>query len=202
MDETGSNQSSQPSTESPQQSAYDNNKVIFMLLGFTFLIVIVGAGFYFIYTNLQKATTQPVPQKPEQTQTTTVVPTGSIETPIATTEPTIDDAQDSKRRLDLQQIQNALQKYKAQRGNYPTEITTTPQMIAKEGVNLCPVLTPAYIQSLPIDPLVQETSEVPIETFKDCNTNYAIGYMIVRNETNQITLSAPFADTQPISITF
>lgn len=210
MDDTANDQASQKQpqeqTATSPQSAYDNNKVIFILLSFILAIAVVGAGFYFVYNNLQKTRVQPTPQTEHQElQNSTVAPTNEAiqtETAVATLEPTIDDTQNRKRKSDLQQLQIALQKYKSQRGEYPTEITTTPQMIAKEGANLCPDLTPAYLQTLPIDPLVEANSEVPIESFKDCNSHYAIGYMVSRSSQNKITLTAPFADQQTISITF
>lgn len=206
MDDTANTTQPNPPPQTPQQSAYDSNKGLFILIGLLFAIVVVGVGFYFMYNNLQRSNNAATPQSSNQPQKLITTTPTSVQTQtdfvVASPEPTLDTSQNTKRKSDLQQLQNALQRYKSQKGSYPTEITTTPQMIAKEGADLCPFITPAYITSLPIDPIIEANSEVPVQTFKDCNTNYAVGYMVSRTGQNKITLTAPFADQQTISITF
>jgi|SRR3989344_2673861 len=113
-------------------------------------------------------------------------------------------ANDTKRRSAVTQVLNAVGAYAAEnKGNLPTQITTTSAEIGWDGsagANLCAVLVPDYIPALPTDPSlnIDDIAGPP------CPTTYATGYFIVKDATtSRVTVSAPSTEvtTPDIEIT-
>ena len=68
-------------------------------------------------------------------------------------------------------------------------------MISKTGVDLCSVLVPKYIASMPVDPNInigRRIDEI------DCDSNYMTGYMINKSAAGKITVSALYAENGEI----
>ncbi|MBI2621284.1 MAG: type II secretion system protein [Candidatus Levybacteria bacterium] len=107
-------------------------------------------------------------------------------------------ANDTKRRSAVTQILNAVGAYAAEnKGNLPTQITTTAAEISNTGADLCTVLVPDYIPALPTDPVLNAA-----DVAAPCPTTYATGYNIVKDASNRVTVSAPSAEINtPIEIT-
>lgn len=107
-------------------------------------------------------------------------------------------ANDTKRRSAVTQILNAVGAYAAEnRGQLPTQITTTATEISDTGIDLCAVLVPNYIPALPTDPTLN------IDDVDDCTGAYATGYFIVRDAAGRVTVSAPSTEVaaQDVTIT-
>ncbi len=101
-------------------------------------------------------------------------------------------ANNTKRRNDVIAILNAIQQYTIDnKGVLPSSITTTTQTIQKtSGVDLCGLLVPTYIASLPVDPLTNSGTPVT-----NCSSSYTTNYTISRSTTNnRLTISAPNAE--------
>lgn len=102
-------------------------------------------------------------------------------------------ANDTKRRNDVNQILNAVNKYMADNnGNVPSGVTTTSQNIKTGGADICSALVSLYISALPSDPKENSGSAVT-----DCAVagGYDTGYAIVQSAANnRITVSAPNAE--------
>ncbi|MBI4096136.1 MAG: type II secretion system protein [Candidatus Levybacteria bacterium] len=102
-------------------------------------------------------------------------------------------ANDAKRRNDVNEILNAVNKYMVDNnGDVPLGITTTSQNIKTGGADICSALVSLYIASLPSDPKENSGSAI-----KDCAVagGYDTGYMIVQSATNnRITVNAPNAE--------
>lgn len=116
------------------------------------------------------------------------------------------DANNTKRRSDVNAILNAVHQYiAANKGSLPSAITTTSSVIASSGagtINLCADLVPTFIADLPLDPT--SGTESPASSIcTDAGATYNTGYSIVRSAAgNRITVSAPSAEGgQSISIT-
>jgi prepilin-type N-terminal cleavage/methylation domain-containing protein len=106
-------------------------------------------------------------------------------------------ANDTKRTSAVTQILNAVGAYAADnKGNLPTEITTTAQEISNAGADLCSILVPDYIPALPTDPSLN-TDDVAAP----CPATYSTGYTIIRDAQNRVTVSAVGEITNPIEIT-
>jgi len=90
-------------------------------------------------------------------------------------------ANDTKRRSDVSAILNAINQYMSDRsGAIPTGITTTSQNISNTLANLCALLAPTYIATLPSDPTTgSPVGSVPIT----CGT-YDTDYEVVRSGAN------------------
>jgi prepilin-type N-terminal cleavage/methylation domain-containing protein len=97
-------------------------------------------------------------------------------------------ANDTKRRSDINAILNAVGQYAASNnGNLPPDITATAGDINKANyANLCAALVPTYIPALPVDPSLNNQAGVG-----DCTTaGWDTGYSIVKDANNRITVSA------------
>jgi prepilin-type N-terminal cleavage/methylation domain-containing protein len=106
-------------------------------------------------------------------------------------------AADTKRQSAVTQILNAVGAYAADnKGNLPTQITTTRAEISNTGADLCAVLVPTYMPALPTDP------ELNIDDVTSpCPATYETDYFIVRDANNRVTVDAPNADiSTPIEI--
>lgn len=115
-------------------------------------------------------------------------------------------ANNTKRRSDVNAILNAVNQYMAdKKGVLPAGITGTVSSIADDdGVapaeaDICAALVPQYLAALPADPLTNDGVAVA-----DCATvGYATGYTIVQNAPdNRITVNAPLVElSDSVSVT-
>ncbi len=108
-------------------------------------------------------------------------------------------ANDTKRRSDINAILNAIGQYTASNGgNLPTEITGLTVNVPREFdstatapslAGLCAKLVPTYVPALPTDPTQNTQAGIP-----DCTANSGnwgdTGYQISRDANNRITVSA------------
>lgn len=108
-------------------------------------------------------------------------------------------ADNTKRKSDINSILNALMIYQIENKNTDSLITYDLQMISKTGADLCSILVPRYIASLPVDPNINTGRRIE---YTDCESNYLTGYMIQRVANDKITVSALYADnSESISVT-
>lgn len=113
-------------------------------------------------------------------------------------------ANNTKRRSDVNAILNAVNQYMADnKGVLPAGITTTALTLKKpvgeDGVDICAALVPTYIAALPSDPQVSEGAAVA-----DCTVAaYDTGYTIVQSaDNNRITVTATTIElADPVSVT-
>lgn len=101
-------------------------------------------------------------------------------------------SRDTKRRAAVEALSNAIQQYTAkQRGVLPEQITETETVISSSGVDLCDMLTPEYITSLPQDPQLNNGSRI----FPSQCGEYDTGYTVQLIENDHFVVRAPFAET-------
>lgn len=109
-------------------------------------------------------------------------------------------ANDTKRRSDVNAILNAIHQFAADnKGTLPAGITATAQNISSTGANICANLVTQYIAALPSDPKAANQGV----NITDCTAAYDTEYQVVKSATdNRITVSASGAEiTKPISVT-
>lgn len=108
-------------------------------------------------------------------------------------------ANDTKRRSDINAILNAVGQYAASNnGNLPPQITTTASDInITNSNNLCAALVPTYIPALPTDPTLNTQAGVSDCTAAGWDTDYTIS----KDANNRITVSAPSAYSGTITVT-
>ena len=110
----------------------------------------------------------------------------------------LQDADDTKRRSDINAILNAVNQYMVDNnGIAPTEITATPTDLGNPGINICTLIVPTYIAALPQDPASGNGADIPAAT---CAGTYSSGYNISAAG-NRITVDAPGANTGTITVT-
>lgn len=103
----------------------------------------------------------------------------------------------TQRRVDVNAILHAIELYSGQNdGKLPEGITATPKLIASTpgatAINLCQVLAPTYMQTIPLDP----TAGLAVPVGAKChekNVRYNSGYTVSANG-KQVTVSAPAAE--------
>ena len=108
-------------------------------------------------------------------------------------------ANDTKRRSDVNAILNAVNQYAADnKGALPAGIDGTVKTVANTGANICDDLVPEYLAALPVDPLTGGGTPVT-----DCSAAYTTNYTITRSASdNRITVDAPAAEiATEISVT-
>ena len=108
-------------------------------------------------------------------------------------------ANNTKRRSDVNSILNAIHQYAADnKGTLPTGITTATLFIASTGADICAAIVPQYIAALPSDPTTTAGTNTT-----NCATAYSTGYDVSRSATNsRVTVSAPGAElTETITVT-
>lgn len=114
-------------------------------------------------------------------------------------------ANDTKRRSDVNAILNAVNQYMADNnGVVPTGITSSVQNISNTGANICAALVSKYIAALPADPKAANNGAAITETGCTDIAGYDIRYTIVQSATsNRITVNAPDVEIagQVISVT-
>ena len=103
-------------------------------------------------------------------------------------------ANDTKRRSDINAILNAVHQYAADhKGNItPLNINTTVQNIGLgTGLSdMCALLVPEYMAALPVDPLINNGAPV-VAPCPVTPNDYDTGYNIIRSATNnRITVGA------------
>ncbi len=104
-------------------------------------------------------------------------------------------AKDAKRKADVFTLLNAISQYQVDNaGVTPPQITETPKTIGKSSTeaDLCAVLVPNYLASLPRDPAI--ANDTPIT---DCSLDYYLGYQVSKSG-NTITVTSNYAEP-PIS---
>ncbi len=97
-------------------------------------------------------------------------------------------ANDAQRSSNVNAILSAIGQYVVdQKGVLPSDITTTAKSIASGSGNadLCSLLVPTYIPSLPQDP--SSNGGAPITNCSSYDTNYTV----VKDSNGRITVSAP-----------
>lgn len=93
-------------------------------------------------------------------------------------------ARNTQRSSNVNAILNAIGQYTADnKGVPPAAITSTPTDISNGGINICALLMPTYIPSLPSDP----NNAGP---FTSCTT-YDTGYNVSIDASGRITVAAP-----------
>lgn len=111
-------------------------------------------------------------------------------------------ANDTKRRSDVNAILNAVHQYAVEwNGQLPAGITAVNQEVSNGGADLCDDLVPEYIAALPSDPQAANGG-VNIEE-SDCGA-YSTEYEIIQTAApnNRVTVSAPNFETgSPIEVT-
>ena len=108
-------------------------------------------------------------------------------------------ANDTKRKSDVNAILNAVHQYSAEhKGDLsPLGIGSSAAYIADNSIDICEDLVPDYISALPKDPL-QSDSQVT-----DCTATYNTHYQILKDTDGRVTVIAPDTEvaTTDISIT-
>lgn len=93
----------------------------------------------------------------------------------------------TQRSSNTNAILNAIGQYTADnKGILPAAITTTATNIGNTGIDLCALLMPTYIPSLPSDP----NKSGP---FTSCTT-YDTGYNVSKDASGRVTVAAPLAE--------
>ena len=110
-------------------------------------------------------------------------------------------ANDTKRRNDVNTILNAVNQYMADNaGTVPAGITETAQNVSDAGADICALLVSQYVAALPADPSLSGGAAIT-----DCTVvGYDTGYTILQSATNsRITVAAPSVEItgEIISIT-
>jgi type IV pilus assembly protein PilA len=100
-------------------------------------------------------------------------------------------ANDTQRLSNLNAILNGVGQYMADnKGALPAVITTSTSTIKKSGLNsadLCDVLVPEYMASLPTDPTIGSPRGGQVS---NCSEDYDSGYDIIKNSSGRITVSS------------
>jgi type IV pilus assembly protein PilA len=106
-------------------------------------------------------------------------------------------ANNAHRASDINALLNAVGQYIVDsKGVIPSQITTTSQDISNSGADICALLMPTYIPSLPQDP--RSNDGVGITSCTTYNSNYAIK----KDGDGRLTVSAPDAElSATISVT-
>jgi len=116
---------------------------------------------------------------------------------------------DAQRQTDVAHLAQALQRYKAKKGQFPTGIQPTATGIGSEEAqyNLCAILVPEFIKDIPIDPAVglkyKDDGNFD-ETKQLCTAKgiiYTSGYSVEQSSDGALKLQAPAAESGKIEIT-
>lgn len=113
-------------------------------------------------------------------------------------------ARDSQRWSDGNTILNAIhQRMVDNKGSFaegstcdalPSIAKFISSVIGDNNINICDCLVTDYLTAMPYDPSAKGAG------YTDCN-NYTTGYTIVKTDTGRITVSAPSAELDAISVT-
>jgi len=116
---------------------------------------------------------------------------------------------DAERRTDVAWMAQALKRYKVANGQFPAGIPAKAQYIGSDNgeFNLCNIMVPAYLRDIPKDPdsgLRYKGSNLNASTADPCTTkdlHYYSGYTIAQSASGAVTLAAPSAKADHVSIT-
>ncbi|MFM2381988.1 MAG: hypothetical protein RLZZ76_755 [Candidatus Parcubacteria bacterium] len=98
-------------------------------------------------------------------------------------------ANNAHRASDINALLNAVGQYIVDsKGVIPSQITTTSQDISNGGADICALLMPTYIPSLPQDPRSNDGAGIT-----SCTT-YNSNYAIKKDSDGRVTVSAPDAE--------
>lgn len=98
-----------------------------------------------------------------------------------------------KRIEDVMSIGNALNFYiYLHNGQLPPRLSIAQQEISSDGVDLCTLLVPDFMYSLPRDPSLEAQ-----DVTEPCALGYKTHYYIVLNSDNTFTISAPYTAKPP-----
>ncbi len=116
------------------------------------------------------------------------------------------ELESAERRTEVAAIAQGLQRYKAAKGQFPSNIPLELKAIGspEEQFNLCPLLVPAYLGDIPIDPGAGAKFLGYDVSTAICSTQgveYGSGYGISRGVDGSVTISAPSAVGEKIEIT-
>jgi len=107
----------------------------------------------------------------------------------------LQQADDTKRRSDINAILNAVNQYMvANNGTVPSGLTATPAAISNGAADLCTILVPTYIAAFPQDPSSNSGADIV-----SC-TAYDSGYE-ASAENSRVTIYAPSANGGTIQVT-
>jgi len=110
-------------------------------------------------------------------------------------------ANDTKRRSDVNALLNAIHQYAADnKGDLPSGITVAPaKNISNTGADICAAISPTYISALPVDPSTKK------DAITDCAAvgGYDTVYQVVKDANGRVTVSASETEiaTPDISVT-
>ena len=112
-------------------------------------------------------------------------------------------ANDTKRRSDVNAILNAVHQYAVNNnGVLPATIPGTATAISNTLTGFCAGLVPTYIAALPSDPTAGTGTAANGANVTNCAGTWGTGYTILNSATdNRITVSAVGQITNPISVT-
>lgn len=104
------------------------------------------------------------------------------------------EVDNNERRIDdVIIIANALNFYiYVNKGKLPPDLSIVNQEISSTGVDLCKLLVPDYLFTLPKDPSLNSQ-----EVDESCVKGYKTNYFIVLNSDNTFTVSAPYTAIPP-----
>jgi prepilin-type N-terminal cleavage/methylation domain-containing protein len=107
-------------------------------------------------------------------------------------------ANDTKRRSDVNAILNAIDQYAADnQGSLPANIDNTNKEISDTGANICTSLVTKYLAALPVDP--KTNGGTPVSS--PCTAPYTTHYHVTKAADNRVTVTAPDAENGTISVT-
>lgn len=109
-------------------------------------------------------------------------------------------ANDTKRRSDVNAILNAVSQYAADhKGALPSGIDTTSKEISQTGADICGAIVTDYISALPSDPSLQTAPNCGVGITGTYNTSYSI----IKDASGRVTVSAvpETENADPISVT-
>ncbi len=103
-------------------------------------------------------------------------------------------ANNTQRTSNVNSILNAIGQYIADnKGTVPAGIDATAKTLSKADLNICALLMPTYVSSLPVDP----TKGAAVT---DCTSNYDTGYTVKQDATTKrITVAAPLFEAPATS---
>ncbi len=108
----------------------------------------------------------------------------------------LEDADDIKRRSDVNAILNSVNQYMVDNsGALPGSITGTQTAIGTTGIDLCSDVVPTYIAGLPQDPDSNNGADIT-----SCAAAYDTGYEISATA-GRVTVFAPDANEGTITVT-
>lgn len=102
-------------------------------------------------------------------------------------------ANNTARRSDVTTLLNAIHQYAADnKGSLPAGIPTAPTApaeISKAGLDICALISPTYVASLPTDPSLNAPA------VSNCaDPTYRTGYTVVKDASGRVTVAAPSAE--------